>query len=48
MIDDVGVLPDVQESTDWTLVFTELLVHFNESVYLIPSPLLDRSRKSRT
>ena len=31
MMDDVGVLPDVQESADWILVLTEL----NEFVCLI-------------
>ena len=33
MMDDVGVLPGVQESADWILVLTEL----NEFVCLIPS-----------
>ena len=37
MIDDVGVLPDVQEATDWILVLTGRLIHSNEFVCLIPS-----------
>ena len=46
MMDDVGVLPDVQESTDWILVLAGLQVQINEFVSN-SVPLLDRSRVTR-